>query len=34
MVRHPILIDRPIVVRGNRAVLGRPPANLSKLLTK
>ncbi|MCR9104962.1 MAG: arsenate reductase (glutaredoxin) [Gammaproteobacteria bacterium] len=32
MASHPRLIERPIVVRGSRAVLGRPPENVLALL--
>jgi arsenate reductase (glutaredoxin) len=32
MAKHPDLIQRPIVVRGDQAVLGRPPENIEKLL--
>jgi arsenate reductase len=32
MVANPILIERPIVLRGKRAVLGRPPENVAQLL--
>ena len=32
MAEHPDLIQRPIVERGNRAVLGRPTENVKSLL--
>ena len=30
--KYPILIERPIVVRGQRAVIGRPPEDIKKIL--
>jgi len=32
MVEHPDLMQRPIVERGNKAILGRPTENVKELL--
>ena len=32
MVKHPILVERPIVVSGSKAALGRPPENVLSVL--
>lgn len=32
MIAHPRLIERPIVVKGNSAAIGRPPSNILALL--
>ncbi|UCH52604.1 MAG: arsenate reductase (glutaredoxin) [Pseudomonadota bacterium] len=32
IVKHPRLMERPIVVKGGKAVLGRPPENVLKIL--
>lgn len=34
MVAHPILIERPVVIRGKRAALGRPPEKVLDILGK
>ena len=32
LVEHPNMLERPIVVKDNQAILGRPPENVQKLL--
>ncbi len=32
LIKHPILLERPIAIRADRAVIGRPPENVLALL--
>ena len=32
LIEYPILIERPIIVRGQRAVLGRPPEDVKRII--
>lgn len=32
MLQHPILIERPIIIKGNQAIIGRPIEKLINLL--
>jgi arsenate reductase len=32
LIENPVLIERPIVIKGNKGILGRPPENVLSLL--
>jgi arsenate reductase len=32
MMKNPILIERPIAIEGNKAIVGRPPKNIFNIL--
>ena len=32
MIEHPILIERPIIINGNKATIGRPPEKVLDIL--
>lgn len=32
MIENPILIERPIVINGTKATIGRPPQNIEQIL--
>lgn len=33
MAQHPKLIERPVIIKGNKAVIGRPASNILSLLS-
>jgi len=32
IAKHPKLMERPIVIKGEKGIIGRPPENVQKLL--
>jgi arsenate reductase len=34
IARHPVLLERPVLIRGERAIVGRPPEKVLELLNE